>query len=253
MSPSLGPSLPAMSTEAASPETRIPGDDPATVIRSAALVPLTMTLSGWPSPVCEPATPARSSLIRLTSVPVRSLTVTVSAPPRVLTPIPSTPSRSITMLPTSRVRRARWPLAETLMFSLALEPLKTSVSLPVWPSTVSLPSPGFQTNVSSPAPISAVSLPRPPVIVSLPSPPIRVSSPWLPTSASLPAPPSTVSRTTPAGRADALTLSLPPSVLRTSESLAPSEPVTATKADRPETAKPVPAPRRRRCCQRWCR
>ena len=38
------------------------------------------------------------------------------------------------------------------MFSLALEPLNSSVSVPAWPSTVSLPSPGSHWNVSSPAP-----------------------------------------------------------------------------------------------------
>src|SRR5260370_155675 len=62
-----------------------------------------------------------------------------------------------------------------LIFSLTLEPLNTSVSVPSWPSTTSLPSPGFQTNVSSPAPSCAASLPRPPMMTSLPSPPISVS------------------------------------------------------------------------------
>ena len=47
------------------------------------------------------------------------------------------------------------PLAERLMFSLALEPLNCNVSWPPWPSTTSLPSPGFQTKVSSPAPRKA--------------------------------------------------------------------------------------------------
>ena len=54
----------------------------------------------------------------------------------------------------------RPPLAEMSMFSLALEPLNTSVSVPAWPSTMSLPSPGFQTNWSLPSPRSAKSLPH---------------------------------------------------------------------------------------------
>ena len=40
----------------------------------------------------------------------------------------------------------RGPLAETSIFSPALEPLKSSRSLPPWPSTVSLPSPGSHWN-----------------------------------------------------------------------------------------------------------
>ena len=66
-------------------------------------------------------------------------------------------------LATSRKNRTRLPLAETSMFSLALEPLNSIVSVPSWPSTVSLPSPGFHTKVSLPAPRKATSLPRPPV------------------------------------------------------------------------------------------
>ena len=51
---------------------------------SLPLVPLTTTLSVWPSPVLPPRVAARSVLTVFTSVPVRSLTVTVSAPPRAL-------------------------------------------------------------------------------------------------------------------------------------------------------------------------
>ena len=72
---------------------------------------------------------------------------------------------------------------------------------------------------------------------SLPSPPISTSSPLLPRIVSLPSPPSTVSLTTPAGSVDALMLSLPPSALTTSESLEPSEPLTATTVCRPVTVK----------------
>ena len=106
---------------------------------------------GRPSPRCRrPA--ARSRLTWVTSVPVRSLTVTVSAPPRASKLICSTPLRSMVMLPTSRVNRTRLPLAERSMFSAMLAPLNSSVSVPSWPSTMSLPSPGFQTKVSLPAP-----------------------------------------------------------------------------------------------------
>ena len=42
---------------------------PATTRTSSPLVPLTMTLSGWPSPAVPPRTPARSTLTSVTSVP----------------------------------------------------------------------------------------------------------------------------------------------------------------------------------------
>ena len=61
----------------------------------------------------------------------------------------------MTMLPTLRVKSTRPPLAETSKFSLALLPLKSSVSVPAWPSTTSLPSPGSHWKVSSPAPRKA--------------------------------------------------------------------------------------------------
>ena len=138
-------------------------------------------------------------------------------------------------LPTSRKKRTRLPLAEMSIFSATLEPLKSIVSVPAWPSTVSLPSPGFQTKVSSPAPMKATSLPRPPSMTSLPSPPIRTSSPSLPRIVSLPAPPSTVSWTTPAGRVDALIDVV--AAERVDDQLShwhPPEPLTATRAGRPD-------------------
>ena len=97
------------------------------------------------------------------------------------------------MLAMSRVKRARWPLADTSMLSPMFEPLNSSLSVPAWPSTTSLPSPGSHVNVSSPAPIKATSLPCWPSMVSSPSPPFRLSTPLLPRSVSLPAPPSMVS------------------------------------------------------------
>ena len=157
----------------------------------------------------------------------------VSAPPRALTWMFSTPLRSMVTLPTSRNSLTRLPLAEMSMFSATLEPLNTSVSVPSWPSTMSLPSPGFQMNVSLPAPRKATSLPRPPVTVSLPSPPISVSAPWLPMMVSLPAPPSMVRPMTPAGRADALIVSLPSPALIVRTSLAASAPSMVTCALQP--------------------
>ena len=96
---------------------------------------------------------ARSALMLVRSVPVRSLTVKMSAPPSALRSRFSTSSRSMTMLAMLRVKRTRAPLAETSKISLMLAPLKSSVSLPAWPSTVSLPSPGSHWKVSSPAPM----------------------------------------------------------------------------------------------------
>ena len=62
------------------------------------------------------------------------------------------PAKSMVMAAMSRVRRTREPLADTSMFSAALEPLKSMTSLPPWPSTVSLPSPGSHWKWSAPAP-----------------------------------------------------------------------------------------------------
>ena len=204
-------------------------------MESAAAVPLTMTVSAWPSPVPLPGVPARSRFTSVTPVPDRSLTVRVSAPPSAATLTCSTPLTSMVTLPTSRNSRSRLPLADRSMFSLALEPLNCKVSVPPWPSTVSLPSPGFHTNVSLPVPRKATSLPRPPTMVSLPSPPISMSLPSPPVMLSLPAPPSTVSPTVPADSPAAVTESLPPRAFTTSWSLAPSEPWTATMAGKPAT------------------
>ena len=111
------PSVPLTATRAGRPATTKPDPAPMTLTESSPLVPLTMTVSAWPSPVPEPATPARSRLSWVRSVPVRSLTVMVSAPPRALRSIPSTPLRSMVTLPTSRKSRTRLPLAETSIFS----------------------------------------------------------------------------------------------------------------------------------------
>ena len=59
----------------------------------------------------------------------------------------------------------------------------------------------------------------------------------------MPAPPSIVSLMTPAGSVVAVTPSLPPSALTTSESLAPSELVMFTWAGSPTTETEVPAPK----------
>ena len=166
-----------IATRAARPETATPEASPLTSIASLPLVPLTMTLSVWPSPVVPPSVAARSVLTVLTSVPVRSLTVMVSAPPSALKSTVSTPAVSMVMSPGSRKNRSRLPLADRSTCSAALAPLNTIVSLPASPSTVSLPSPGSQTNVSSPEPRSARSLPPLPSIESLPAPPCSRSAP----------------------------------------------------------------------------
>ena len=64
-------------------------------MESAAAVPLTMTVSAWPSPVPLPGVPARSRFTSVTPVPDRSLTVMVSAPPRAATLTCSTPLTSM--------------------------------------------------------------------------------------------------------------------------------------------------------------
>ena len=150
----------------------------------------------------------------------------VSAPPRALKSIASTSLRSMVTLATSRENSARPPLAEIVMFSAMLAPLKSIVSKPAWPSTVSLSSPGFQTKVSSPAPIRAVSLPSPPLIRSSPSLPMRRS---------LPRPPFIVSWMPSASRLAALITSSPPWPLRVSRSLACSWKKMLTSAWRPKT------------------
>ena len=77
--------------------------------------------------------------------------VVVSALPRVRMLTCSMLSVSMVMAAMLRVRRRRLPLAVSSICSAALEPLKSSVSLPAWPSTVSLPSPGSHWKWSSPA------------------------------------------------------------------------------------------------------
>ena len=92
-----------MATTAARPVTATP----LTAIASSRLVPLTTTLSGWPSPAVPPRAPARSALTFVTPVPVRSFTVTASAPPSALKSTVSTPFVSIVMLLGSRKNRSR--------------------------------------------------------------------------------------------------------------------------------------------------
>ena len=142
-------SAPVMATCAARPLTVTELPEAITWIWSLPPVPVTVTWSIEPSPVPVPGVALRSSATCVTPVPVRSPTVMVSAPPRAVKLICSTLLRSIVMLATSRVNRARVPLAVMSIFSLMLAPLNWSVSVPSWPSTVSLPSPGFQTKVSS--------------------------------------------------------------------------------------------------------
>ena len=48
---------------------------PNTSTMSSPFVPLTITVSAWPSPAVPPIVPARSMLTSVTSVPLRSLTV----------------------------------------------------------------------------------------------------------------------------------------------------------------------------------
>jgi hypothetical protein len=162
------------------------------LIVSLPLVPLTTTLSAWPSPVAPPRVPARSTFTLLTSVPLRSSTVTRSAPPRALKSTRSTPAVSIVTLPGSRKNSSRFPLADSSTCSDTAAPLNTIVSVPSWPSIVSLPSPGSQTKVSSPAPSRARSLPPFPSIESFPLPPSSVSTPLPPAIVSFPSPPSIV-------------------------------------------------------------
>ena len=65
--------------------------------------------------------------------------VTVSTPPRVVSWMRSIVPRSITIAATSRVKETRAPFGKMEMFSLAFEPLNSSVSVPVCPSMTSLP------------------------------------------------------------------------------------------------------------------
>ena len=222
-----------------------PPASPATPIASAPWVPLTVTVSAAPSP--PPFGPRRSS-VDLRHVGAGQVVDgdVVGAAEGVEVDAARRRSRSMVMLATSRVKQTRPPLAEMSMFSAMLAPLKSIVSVPAWPSTMSLPSPGSHWKTSSPAPRRAMSLPWSPSTKSLPSPPSSVSAPWLPRIVSLPVPPSTVSLTTPAGSVVAVMASLPPRALTTSASLAPSEPVTLTRAGRPDDGERRCRRRRRR-------
>ena len=55
-----------------------------TLMLSPAAVPLTVTVSAWPSPTVPPRVAPRSMATCVTPVPVRSLTVMVSVPPKAL-------------------------------------------------------------------------------------------------------------------------------------------------------------------------
>ena len=94
------------------------------LMASSPSVPLTMTVSAWPSPRAAERAAEVDRHLASTSVPVRSLTTMLSAPPRALKSMRSTSLRSIVMLATSRVKRTRPPLAEMSMFSAMLAPLK---------------------------------------------------------------------------------------------------------------------------------
>src|SRR5262245_40845708 len=146
-------------------------ESPLASIASLPGVPLTTTRSTCPSPPVPPRLSARSTLTPLTSVPLRSVTLTRSAPPSAFTSTRSIPAVSMVTLPTSWKKRSRLPLADRVNCSAAGAPLKRIVSEPSWPSTTSLPSPGSHTNTSSPEPSRALSLPLVPSTTSLPSPP----------------------------------------------------------------------------------
>ena len=180
----------------------------------------------------QPSVPPRSASTRVTSVPASGLTVRWSVPPSMCTVTCSTSFVSMTMVATSRVRRRRLPLADRSNFSAALEPWKSSVSVPAWPSTTSLLSPGFHTKVSSPLPRKATSFPRPPVTVSLSSPPSRVSLPSPPVIVSGPGPPSSTSGVSVDRPFPARIVSAPPSVCTSIVSLM-SEARTWAKVEPP--------------------
>ena len=188
---------------------------------SSPFVPLAMTVSAAPSPAVPPMAPRGSTLTCVTSVPLRSLTVSVSVPPSALRSMRSTSFRSMTMLPRLRVNSTRPPFADASKISAPALPLNSIVSVPSWPSTMSLPSPGSHWNTSSPAPMNATSLPCWPSMKSLPSPPISRSSPLLPRIVSLPAPPSTVSLISAARLPVAENVSSPPFMLTTRFSVVP--------------------------------
>ena len=109
---------------------------------------------------------------------------------------------------------------------------------------MSLPSPGFQTNVSSPAPrkadVVAAAAVDEVVAVAADQHVVAVAAD---DACRCRSPPSTVSLTDAGGQADALIVSLPPSALTTSESLAPSEPLTDHDGRQAGDGVAGPAPR----------
>ena len=209
-----------MFTAAGRPTTEADVPAPTTSMMSPPLVPFTVTVSAWASPVVPPIVPARLTLTCVTSVPLRSLTVMVSVPPSALTSMCSTSLRSMMMLAMLRVNRARPPLAERSKISSLALPLNSSVSMPAWPSTTSLPSPGSHWNTSSPAPSRrVVALLAVDEVVAVAAE--QESAPLLPRMVSLPVPPSTVTPMSAARLPVALKLSSPPFMLTTSFSVVP--------------------------------
>ena len=101
-----------MLTRAGSPATDTTVPAPSTPITSLPLVPMTVAVSTWPSPVVPPSVPARLIATWVTSVPLRSLTVMASTPPRALKSMRSTSLRSIVTLAILRKKSTRPPLAE---------------------------------------------------------------------------------------------------------------------------------------------
>ena len=98
-------SAPTIVTSAASPLTKTAATSLLVrLIRSLPAVPLTVTVSAWPSPTPVPGVPARSIATCVTPVPVRSPTTMLSAPPRALSWMFSMLLRSMLTVPMSRVR-----------------------------------------------------------------------------------------------------------------------------------------------------
>ena len=231
-------SPPATNTSVPGPVTRSAAPDELMPALSASSVPLTTTLSAAASPA--PSNPARLTSVRVMPALPRSSTVTVSVPPRARTLTPSMPSRSMSMAATSRVSRAPVaPLEASSIFSLALEPLKASVSEPASPSTTSEPSPGSHWKVSLPGPSLALSAPMLPSTRSLPLPPKNCSAPLPPSSVSLPLPPSTLTLGSGVAALRMRTESVPPpastwtelNALRANvKSAVPSAPTSSTTA-----------------------
>ena len=143
-------SAPVTRTTGLSPEMTAVAPSEPSVTRSGPSVPWATTWSTAPSPV--PSNPARFTATLRMSVPVRSPTVTSSALPSARIAAASTPSTSSVMLAMLRNTVTRGPLASSVICSPALEPLKSSVSVPPSPSTTSEPSPGSHCRWSLPEP-----------------------------------------------------------------------------------------------------